>query len=191
MFSADNAGVLLRVMPPFYEALSVPDAAARLGFLRQRAVEMFMKDGRHAEALAVLQSSPERNPRLEAVCLEGMGDYVAAAANYRSVGDLKEALRCYRLAPDFDAALALVREIGDHPAAESLEWVARLRAVIAERPEKFNRTMLPSEKKLLQDLLEQSLGVARRTPAARKPAARRAPAKKTATPRKRALPKTE
>ncbi|MCW5981206.1 MAG: hypothetical protein KIT09_24195 [Bryobacteraceae bacterium] len=189
MFSAENAGVLLRILPPFYEALSVPDAAARVALLRQRAVEMFMKEGRHAEALAVIRGSPEKNLRLEAVCLEGMGDYVAAAASYREVGDRKEALRCYRLAPDFDAALALVREIGDHPAAESLEWVARLRAVIAERPEKFTRTMLPSEKKLLQDLLEKSLGVARRTPAARKPATKRAAVKNTPTPRKRALPK--
>ena len=39
-------------------------------------------------------------------------------------------------APDFDAAWKLIREAGDHPAAESYEWLTRLNAVIAEKPEK-------------------------------------------------------
>jgi len=36
-----------------------------------------------------------------------------------------------------DAALKLVREMGEHPAAGSLEWMSKLRQLASERPEKF------------------------------------------------------
>ena len=74
-----------------------------------------------------------------------------------------------------------MRQAGDHPAAESLEWIARLRALVAERPEKFPKVVTMAEKKLLEDLLERSLGVARRKPAPRKP-----PVKRSVTARKKA-----
>jgi len=35
---------------------------------------------------------------------------------------------------------------GYHPAAESLEWIARLRALVAERPEKFPKVVTTAEK---------------------------------------------
>ena len=62
---------------------------------------------------------------------------------------------CYRAIPDFDSAVALIREIGSsHPAADSLEWVARMQQLVAERPANFNRAMKPSEKRLLEKILE-------------------------------------
>ena len=48
-----------------------------------------------------------------------------------------------------------------------------MRKLVEKRPENFNRAMQPSEKKVLQQLLEEALGVARKRPAARKAAAPR------------------
>jgi hypothetical protein len=39
--------------------------------------------------------------------------------------------------------------------------------MLARRPENFNRTMTPAEKKLLEAMLERGLGVQRRKPAAK------------------------
>jgi hypothetical protein len=178
LFSGHNASVLLSVLPPFYEVLGVTDRDTRIQRLRQKSLQLLMQDKRFAEALNVLQSIEARQPRMEALCYEGMGEFRRAAECYRSIDDLKEALRCYRSIPDLQAALAAVREIGAHPAAESLEWIARLEKVIAERPDKFNRVILPAEKKLLESLLEQSLGVTRKKPAAKKAATKKAATKK-------------
>jgi hypothetical protein len=49
---------------------------------------------------------------------------------------------------------------------------------VAERPPNFNRVMQAAEKKLLERMLEEALGVARKKPAPRKTA----PAKRTAKP---------
>jgi hypothetical protein len=191
MFSSHNASVLLGVLPEFYATLNIRDGGDRLARLRQRAVQLMLRDKRYGEALSALRTSTPPNPKLEATCHEGLGNYRAAAECYRAAGDLKEALRCFRMAPDFDSSLALLREMADHPAAESLEWVARLRAVVAERPEKFNRVMLPAEKKMLEHLLEEALGVARRKPSPRKTPAKRVAAKKAVAPRKRVVRKPE
>jgi len=179
--SGRNAAILRSILPPFYQALDIPDAAARIERLRQRAIQVLMKDQQYTEALAALRELPERQLKLEATCHEKLGDFRAAAECHTATGNWKEALNCYRSIPDFDAALALVRQAGDHPAAESLEWIARLRALVAERPEKFPKVVTMAEKKLLEDLLERSLGVARRKPAPRKP-----PAKRSVTARKKA-----
>ena len=181
MHVGHNASVLANILPPFYDALGMADSAARGDKLRQRALQFMMKEKQYGEALAVLRKLPERQPKLEGACHEGLDDFRAAAGCFREAGDLKEALRCYRSIPDFDASLALLREIGDHPAAESLQWVARMRALAEERPEKFGKVMTAAEKKILEELLERSLGVTRR-----KPAAKKAAAKKVAAPRKRA-----
>jgi len=77
----------------------------------------------------------------------------------------------------------LVREIGEHPAAASLEWMSRLQQFVAERPEKFTKVVTAAEKKFLEEVLERALGVSRRKPAARK-------ANKPSPPRKRVQRKT-
>jgi len=167
LFSGHNAAVLIKVLPPFYEALGLPDRTARIQRLQQRAIQVLIKDKQFAPALAALRAVPERQPKLEAVCHEGLGDLRSAAECHRAAGNLKEALNCYRSIPDLQAALTLLREMSDHPATPSLEWVAKLQALIAERPEKFTKVVTPAEKKLLEELLERSLGVKRRKPVPR------------------------
>ncbi|MCC7173986.1 MAG: hypothetical protein IT159_02225 [Bryobacterales bacterium] len=152
---------------------------------------MLLKEKEFGFALEVLRGLPERDLSLEAVCHEGLGDFRAAAECHLTAGNLKEALNCYRSIPDLEAALKLVREIGVHPAAQSLEWIRRVQELTEQRPENFGRVMTAAEKKLLQEILEQSLGVRRRKPAQGKPAAKKrqqpkADAKKSAAPRSRA-----
>jgi hypothetical protein len=180
VFNGHNATVLMRVIPGFYEALDLPDRQARIARLQQKSIQLFIKDKQFGQALSMLESIQPRQPRLEAACHEGLRDFRRAAECFRAFGDLKEALRCYRSIPDFETTLALVREIGEHPAAESLEWIARLEKLVSERPEKFNRVILPAETKLLESLLERSLGVARKKPATKKAATKKAAVKKTA-----------
>lgn len=188
LFNGHNASVLIKLLPPFYEALRVPDSAARTQRLQQRAIQLLIKDKQFAGALAALRALSDRQPKLEAVCYEGLGDFRSAAECHIAAGNLKDALNCYRSIPDLEASLKLLQEVGDHPAAESLQWMDRVRQLMAERPEKFNRTMVAAEKKLLQDILERGLGVARRKPAERKtaaPAAKKTAAKKSPAPRGR------
>ncbi len=187
LFNSHNAGVLVNLLPPFYEALDVPDRGVRIQRLQQRAIQLLMKEKQFAPALATLVELPERQPKLEAVCHEGLGNFRSAAECHRLSGNLKEALTCYRSIPDLEAALKLVGEIGEHPAAESLLWISEMQKLVEKRPEKFTKTIMPAEKKLLEDILERSLGVTRRKPAPRKATAK----KKTAAPRKPAPKKTE
>jgi hypothetical protein len=192
LFNPHNAAVLIQVLPPFYEALDVPDRTARTQRLQQRAIQLLIKDRQFGAALGALRTLPDRQPKLEAQCYEGLGNYHSAAECHRAAGNLKDALNCYRLIPDFEAALKLVGEIGDHPAAESLQWIAKLQTLVGERPEKFTKVVTAAEKKLLQDLLERSLGVQRRKPAPRKVVVKKAGVKRAAaTPRKRLISQTD
>ena len=177
---AENALALARILPPFYEALRVPDAAARSARVTDRCVRTLVKNKRFADALEVLQKLPERRPELEAECLAAVGRFAEAAALYRSIGNLKEALACYRAIPDFDAAVSLIREIPDHAAGPAYHWLIELKAVLDRRPQNFARVMTAPEKAVLEQMLEQGLGVTRRKPAAKKAAPRKAAAKKTA-----------
>jgi hypothetical protein len=172
----DNAVTLARILPPFYEAIQLPGAGDRRDKLFDRCVRHLLKNKRHKDALAVLRLLPVPRPGLEAECLEATGDYGAAAHLYRSIGKLKEALSCYRQAADFESAAALIRDIPDHPAAQSFEWLIRLRALLQERPENFNRVISTTEKKLLEQMLEQALGVQRKAKATAKKAAVKRPA---------------
>ena len=121
LFNGHNAAVLIKLLPPFYEALDVPDRTARTERLQQRAIQLLIKDKQFTPALAALRASPERQPELEAVCHEGMGDFRSAAECHLMVGNLKEALNCYRSIPDMEAALKLV----------SRDWRASCRRVPA------------------------------------------------------------
>ncbi len=181
LFNGKNAEILLRVLPDFYAALEVPDRESRLQHLRQRAVQLLIKDKQFAAALTALGELPERQPKLEAACHQGLGDFRAAAECHLADGNRKEALNCYRSIPDLAAATKLAQEM-NHPAAESLEWIAKLQQLVVERPDKFTKTVTAAEKKTLEAMLEQALGVARRKPAPRKAAAK----KKATAPRKRA-----
>jgi hypothetical protein len=177
-----NAAILMRVLPPLYEVLDVPDRESRARRLQQRAIQLLIKDKQYAAALAELRTLPERQPKLEAVCLEGIGDLRSAARCYLEAGDLKEALLCYRSIPDLNEALKLLGQMGDHPAAESLEWIAKVQGLVAERPQNFTKTVTAAEKKLLQELLEKALGVSRPKAAPRR-VTRKSTAPKKRSPR--------
>ncbi len=181
LVSGHNATVLLNILPPFYEALGIPDHLARTEQLKQRSVQLLMRERQFARALQVLRGMPTRELKLEATCLQALGSFREAAECYLAAGLSLEALQCYRSAPDVEQALKVLKEVGEHPAAESLKWMARLQNLVAERPEKFTRMTTPAEKQMLQDLLEKALGVTR------KKAAPRAKVRKTLSPRK---PKT-
>jgi hypothetical protein len=88
--------------------------------------------------------------------------------------------------PDFDAALNIVRQMETHPAKESLEWLSELNAMLARRPDNFNRVMTSAEKKILEAMLERGLGVQRQKRVAKSPIAKKAVAKKAAV--KKAAP---
>ena len=184
VFNAHNAAILAQVLPPFYKALDLQDAGARTERLLQRAIQVLMKERQFAAALAALGGLPEGKASLEAACHEGLGDFRRAAECYLKDANAKEALRCYRSIPDLQAALKVVGEIENHPAADSLRWISELQQLVEKRPEKFTKVVLPAEKKLLEEILERSLGVNRR-----KPVARKAAKKTAAAPRKRGAAK--
>lgn len=186
LFNGHNAAVLIRLLPPFYESLNAPDRKARIERMQQRAIQLLIKDKQYTAGLAALRVLAERQPKLEAACYEGMGDFRNAADRHIAAGNLKDALNCYRSIPDLDAARKLLGDIGEHPAAQSLEWIARMQQLIAERPEKFTKVVTAAEKKMLEEILERAMGVTRRKPAPRKTTARKTAAKPPAAPRKRA-----
>ena len=186
LFNGANAALLIELMPPLYEALDAPNRVARTQRLRQRAIQLLIKDKLFEAALAALRALPDRQQKQEAVCHEGLGDFRSAAECHLAEGNLKKALNCYRSIPDLEGALKLVEQIGEHPAAGSLQWISRLQKLVAERPEKFTKVVTPAEKKLLEDLLERALGVTRRKPVPRSTAK-----KKASAPRKRVQRKTE
>jgi hypothetical protein len=184
LHNGHNAAILLRVLPPLFEALDVPDRGPRTRRLQQRAIQLLIKDKQYATALAELRAQAEREPKLEAQCLQGMGDLRGAAQCHVEDRNLKEALLCYRSIPDLDEALKLVDRIGEHPAAESLQWIAKVQRLVAERPQNFTKKVTAAEKKLLQDLLEKALGVNRPKAVPRKGA------RKSAVPKRRIPGKT-
>jgi hypothetical protein len=186
----NNASLLLPVLPKFIEAAGLPDGDRRMERLRKRTIDTLLKNKDYKQALEVLQHLPQRDLKLEGACYQAIGAYPQAAAIFRQAGMLPEALDCYRLVPDFESALSLIREIGaEHPASASLEWVARMQQLIAERPENFLRVMKPSEKKLLEQLLEDAVGGRRAKPAAKKPAPKKPTARKKAPSTKPAATK--
>jgi tetratricopeptide (TPR) repeat protein len=187
--AGDNPLLAQRILPPFFDALGFSDAQARKDRLAHRAIQILMKNRRHAQALTILEHLPEAKPKLTAECYEETGQFARAAAIYLELGERDKALKCYRSVPDFAAAVGLVRQMEGHAAAPSLEWLAELDGVLARRPENFNRTMTAPEKRLLEGMLERGLGVQRKKPAVKKAApkgSQKKPAPKRA-PRKREL----
>jgi len=179
--AGENPLVAQRILPPFFDALALPDAQARKDRLSQRVVQILMKQKKYAQAITILEQLPEKKPKLMADCYEELGEFAKAAAVYMELGDREKALKCFRSVPDFAAALGLVRQIEGHTSRASLEWLAELDGVIGRRPENFNRVMTAPEKKLLEGMLERGLGVQRKKPAAQKSAAKKQAPKKAAT----------
>ena len=122
----------------------------------------------YASALRILERAPGAGPKLIAECREGLGELEQAAVEYLKAGSPQDALRCFRLIPDFDKSLELLEAVGKHPARDSLLWLRQMRDLAARRPAEFQKTILPAEKKLLEEVLQTALGVSRKKPAARR-----------------------
>lgn len=170
----ENAMIAQRILPPFFDAMGFPDAAARKERLLQRAVRVLMKNKKYRMALEILENSSEAQSKLTAECYEESGQLAKAAAIFLTLGERDKALRCYRTIPDFGTSLELVRQIEGHNARPSLEWLAELDGLLAKRPDNFNRVMLVQEKKLLEGILERGLGVQRKKPTVKKVATKTA-----------------
>src|ERR1019366_1284054 len=163
--AGDNPLLAQKMLPPFFDTLRLPDAAARKDRLGQRCVQILMKNRRYLQALIILESLPEPKPKLVAECCEAAGQFDKAATIHLQLGDREKALRCFRSVPDFESALKIVRQMDAHPARASLEWLGELDALLALGPDNFNRAMTVPEKKLLEAMLERGLGVQRKKPA--------------------------
>jgi hypothetical protein len=179
-------------VPVLYRLFLPGEADERIARLRDQAIHGYLAMRDYGRALGLVRETAHPDPKLIAACHEGMGQLEQAAAEYLEAGSPADALRCYRRMPNFDKTLELLAAVPDHPARESLEWLRRMRDLAAERPPDFNKQVLPEEKKLLEDLLEASLGASRKKPAAKKTAApkKKAAAKKTVgrKPRKESNP---
>jgi len=178
--AGDNPVIAQEILPPFFDAIGLPDAQARKEKLAQRSVQILMKSRRFEQALLILDRLPDAKPKVMAECYEETGRLEKAAQMWLELGERDRALKCYRSIPDFAATLKLVRQMEGHTARTSLEWVAELDTVLARRPENFNRTMTTAEKKLLEGMLERGLGVQRKKPAVKKVAGVGAVKKKAA-----------
>ena len=90
--AGDNPLLAQRILPPFFDALGLPDAQARKDRLAQRAVQILMKNRRHTQALTILERLPEAKPKLVAECYEETGQFAKAATIYLELGDREKAL---------------------------------------------------------------------------------------------------
>jgi len=96
------------------------ERVARIERLQPRAIQGPVKDKRFATTLELLQALPGRQPKLEAACHAGIGDFRRAAECHLAAGNPKEAPSCHR-SINLDAALQLLQNTGGHPEAGSLQ----------------------------------------------------------------------
>ena len=174
-------------LPFVYRFFQVSDAGERLVRAEERAVDAMIASGFPRIAMTILERTPGKSPKLLAHCYEAQREYAKAAEIYEQLGLRKEALRNLRAIPDIRKALDLARQMEDHPAVPSLQWMGEVDRVLLKRPENFLRVATEAEKKYFQKLLESNLPGARRTPVkrvARKPSKPKEPAAKPLKPKK-------
>ncbi len=160
--------MVLSVLSDLYPVFMPLDAAARSARLREQVLRSMLRNQDFGAALDLLRDSADPDPLLVAECHSGLGQYEAAAAEYLKAGRSEDALHCYRQIPDFDRALEMLERLPKHPALQSLLWLRQMRDLAAARPPEFGKTVLPKEKKLLEQILESSLGATRKKPAAKR-----------------------
>lgn len=160
--------VVSNELATLYDLFMPLEAAEKKAKLRERSLAFLLRNGAFKPALDMILKESDPDPKLLAQCHEGLGQLELAATEFLSVGLVGEALRCYRAVPDFGKSLELLDRVGEHPAKDSLLWVRRIQELAAERPANFTKVMLPAEKKLLEQILETSLGASRKKPAAKR-----------------------
>jgi len=176
----------LERLPFLYRFFQVTDAEERLVAAEEKAVDAMIAVGFPKLAMTILERSPGRRPKVLAQCYEAQREHAKAAEIYEQLGLRKEAMRNLRAIPDIRKALELARQMEDHPAAPSLQWMGEVDRALRKRPENFLRVATEAEKKYFQDLLESNLPGARRTPVkrvARKPSKPKEPAPKPRKPK--------
>lgn len=144
-------------LPAIYELFDVPDREQRLQRVRRASVQSLAAKGHFEQALQLLRKEDAPPAALLAQCEEGVGDHAEAAVHFVEAGDTAAALRCFRAVPDLENALRLLDATPSTPAATALDWLRRLRDLIAERPADFDAVATPAEKALLQRSLETLL----------------------------------
>jgi hypothetical protein len=169
-------------LPGYYKLFEVADFEARTRDIRLRAVDTLLTGEKPAalQALKLLDLVPDADSLLRARAVQATGRFADAGEMFVAAGALEKALHCYRSIPDFEKSLGIAEKLGNVPAAESLLWLDRMRKLAEERPSGFNKQILPSEKKMLEDVLETALGATRRKPGVRKTVAKKAVEKKPA-----------
>jgi hypothetical protein len=175
--SSDRVHEIVKALPAAYKLFEVQDAAARFERIRERAVKGLLDAKKFGEALDLLEPYAEQQPKLVAQCYEGLERYADAAAVHRKAGNLKDALRNYRAIPDLERSMEAIRELGGHPAAESIEWMHEVDRVLKLRPQSFGKAATEAEKAFLAQMLESNMG------APRKAAAKKAPSAKSTKPK--------
>jgi hypothetical protein len=150
------------LLPRLYPVLRIADADSRAKRLIRRGIDALIQAGQFREALRMLDRHGLDLPLNRAACLEGCAEFGLAAEQYLKGGDPDSALRSFRSIPDLGRSLELVAKIKGHPAAESLEWIRRMQALVAERPANLPKVVTPQELGYLQEILERSLGVQRK-----------------------------
>lgn len=173
------------LLPPLYSLFAAPDAESRSARVRERSLRALLYMQAYGPALKMLGEMAGADPKLLAECHEGLGELETAATEYLRADSPQDALRCYRKIPDFDKTLQLVERLGDHPARESLLWLRRMRDLAAERPSEFTKVILPAEKKLLEQVLELSLGASRKKAATKKTTVKKTAARPKVRPKRR------
>jgi hypothetical protein len=154
---------VIDLIPRLYPVLRIADAGTRATHLTMSGIDALIGARLFREALQILDRHGFELPLNRAACLEGCDEFGLAAEQYLHAGDLNSALRCFRSMPDLRRSLELLTRIKGHPAAESLEWIRRMQALVAERPANLPKVVTPQELRYLQEILEASLGVERRT----------------------------
>jgi hypothetical protein len=147
--------LLTGLLPGFYNALEMEDAAERAQRMLDEAISASLQQQEYGPALALLRRKRDRQLPLEAVCLEGLGSWAEAAACCREAGLLAQALRCYREAGDIPSAAALLKEIEEPEASAALDWIERLRELVSQRPAGLCQQLTPAERKVLEELAQQ------------------------------------
>ncbi len=178
--SSERVHDIVRALPAAYKLFEIRDGEARSERIRERAVKGFLDAKKFAEALEILTPYVEQQPKLVAQCYEGLNRHALAAELHRKNGNLKDALRNYRAIPDLEKVMEVMREMGGHPAQESVEWMLEVDAVLKRRPQGFGKAATDAEKTFVAQLLESNMG-APRTP--RKAVTKKTPAEKTAKPK--------
>ncbi|MBU0554033.1 hypothetical protein KKF91_17425 [Myxococcota bacterium] len=140
------------------EILDVPAAALmdEAHTLRKAALGCLLREGADLKAARAIHEQLRRpEPRLTAALEEAQGLFAQAAARFERLGDAASALRCWRAAGDLDKTLQ--HRHAAAPAVEvALDWMARLRDVLDERPADLHKTLTAAERRWLKAQLERS-----------------------------------